>query len=181
MPAVAAGENLWVKVGNVREARMTLVRVGTSPIDRQGLFAATDIPRGTRIVEYHGEKISKDESARRLARYNMYIAYLNERYDIDGETLANTARYINHSCDPNCTVEYAPETIWIVALRHIQAGEELSCNYGYDAREYDKFPCRCGATICCGYIVGREYWGLLPALSPGAPLSAEEASTSPDT
>ena len=154
---------------------MTLVRVGASPIDRQGLFAATDIRPGTRIVEYCGEKISKDESARRLAQYNAYIAYLNEQYDIDGETLANTARYINHACDPNCTVEYTGETIWIVALKHIQAGEELSCNYGYDARV------SLWATICCGYIVGREYWGLLPALSPGAPLSAEEASTSPDT
>jgi SET domain-containing protein len=166
---------------NVREALMTLVRVGASPIDRQGLFAATDIPRGTRIVEYCGEKISKAESARRLAQYNVYIAHLNEQYDIDGETPANTARYINHSCDPNCTVEYTTEALWIVALKHIRAGEELSCNYGYDAREYDKFPCRCGAAICCGYIVGREYWGLLPALSPSALLSAEEASTSPDT
>jgi uncharacterized protein len=71
---------------------MTLVRMGTSPIDRQGLFAATDIPPGTRIVEYLGEKISKDESARRLAQYNTYIVYLNEQYDIDGETLANMAR-----------------------------------------------------------------------------------------
>ena len=165
---------------NVQEARMTLVRVGASPIDRQGLFAVTDIPPGTRIVEYLGEKISKDESARRLAQYNTYIAYLNEQYDIDGETRANMARYINHSCDPNCTVEYTPETIWIVALKHIQVGEELSCNYGYDARDYDKFPCRCGAAICCGYILGREYWGLLPSPSPEAPLSAEEASTSPE-
>jgi uncharacterized protein len=166
---------------NVRKALMTLVRVGTSPIDRQGLFAARDIPPGTRIVEYLGEKISKDESARRLAQYNTYIVYLNEQYDIDGETLANAARYINHSCDPNCTVEYTTETLWIVALKPIQAGEELSCNYGFDARDYEKFPCRCGATTCCGYIVGREYWGLLPALSPRAPLSAEEASTSSDT
>jgi len=160
---------------------MPLVRVGTSPIDRQGLFAATDIPRGTRIVEYHGEKISKDESARRLAQYNVYIVYFNEQYDLDGETLANTARYINHSCDPNCTVEHTAETIWIVALKHIQAGEELSCNYGFDARDYEKFPCRCGAPICCGYILGREYWGFLPAPSPSAPLSAEEAGASPDT
>jgi SET domain-containing protein len=97
--------------------------------------------------------------------------YLNEQYDIDGETLDNTARYVNHSCDPNCTVEHATETLWIVALKPIRAGEELSCNYGYDAREYTRFPCRCGAAICCGYILGREYWGLLPA------PSAEEAST----
>jgi hypothetical protein len=110
----------------------------------------------------------------------VYIVYLNEQYDIDGETLANTARDLNHSCDPNCTVEYTTETIWIVALKHIQAGAELSCNYGYDAREYDKFPCRCGTTICCGYILGREYWGLLPSPSPDAPSSAEEGSTSPE-
>lgn len=156
---------------NVRETLVTLVRVGASPIDRQGLFAVTDIAPGTRIVEYRGEKISKDESARRLARYNAYIVYLNEQYDIDGEILDNIARYVNHSCAPNCTVEYATEALWIVALKHIRSGEELSCNYGYDAREYERFPCRCGATICCGYILGREYWGLLP--SP----SAEEAST----
>jgi SET domain-containing protein len=165
----------------MREALVTLVRVGASPIDRQGLFAATDIPRGTCIVEYRGEMISKGESARRLAQYNVYIVYLNEQYDIDGETLANTARYINHSCDPNCTVEYTTETLWIVALKHIQAGEELSCNYGYDARDYDKFPCRCGATMCCGYILGREYWGLLPSPPREAPSSAEEASTSSET
>jgi SET domain-containing protein len=165
---------------DVREAIMTLVRVGTSPIDRQGLFAVTDIPPGTRIVEYQGEKISKGESARRLAQYNAYIVYLDEQYDIDGETLDNTARYVNHSCDPNCTVEYTTETLWIVALKHIRAGEELSCNYGYDAREYDRFPCRCGAAICCGYILGREYWGLLPSPFPEALLCAEEASASPE-
>ena len=159
---------------------MALVRVGPSPIDRQGLFAVTDIPRGTRIVEYRGEKISKDESARRLANLNTYIVYLNEQYDIDGETMANTARYVNHSCDPNCTVEHTTETVWIVALKHIQADEELSCNYGYDAREYDKFPCRCGATSCCGYILGREYWGLLPSPSLDALPATEEASTSPE-
>lgn len=140
---------------------MTPVRVGTSPIDRQGLFAATEMPQDTHIVEYRGEKITKCESARRLARHNAYIFRLNYQYDIDGATLANTARYINHSCDPNCRVDTTTETIWIVALRDIQAGEELSFNYGYDAREYEKFPCHCGAKTCCGYILGREYWGLI--------------------
>ena len=145
---------------------MTLVRVGASPIDRQGLFAATDIPPGTRIVEYRGEKISKDESARRLAQYNVYIAYLNEQYDIDGETPANTARYINHSCAPNCIVEYTMETIWIVARKHIQAGAELSCNYGYDAREYTSFRVVVGRyllAISSGVSTGVfPHWALPP-------------------
>ena len=152
---------------------MTLVRVGTSPIDRQGLFAATDIPPGTRIIAYLGEKITKRESARRLANYNTYIFHLNYHYDIDGETLANTARYINHSCDPNCAVEYTTDTIWIVAIKDIQAGEELSFNYGYDAREYEKFPCNCGAQSCCGYILSREYWGRIPLQPPKALVSRE--------
>src|SRR6266700_6704646 len=108
------------------------VRVGPSRIAGQGLFAAQDIPQGTRIIAYIGEKISNQESARRRAEGNAYIFHQNYRYAIDGKTLANTARYINHSCDPNCAVEHTAETIWIVALKHIQAGEELSCNYGYD-------------------------------------------------
>ena len=145
---------------------MTLAHVGTSPIDRQGLFAATDIPHGTRIIEYRGEKITKGESARRLAQYNAYIFHFNAQYDIDGETPGNTARYINHSCTPNCAVDITTDTIWIVALRDIQAGEELCFNYGYDAREYEKFPCHCGAEICCGYILGREYWGRIPQQYP---------------
>jgi len=153
---------------------MMLVRVGTSPIDRQGLFATTDIPQGTRIIEYRGEKITKDESARRLASNNTYIFHLNYQYDIDGATLANTARYINHSCDPNCVVDITMDMIWIVALRDIRAGEELTFNYGYDAREYERFPCRCGAVTCCGYILGREYWGLIPRESPSARISRGE-------
>jgi uncharacterized protein len=149
-----------------------LVRVGPSPIDRQGLFAAMDIPPGTRIIAYQGEKISKAESARRLARHNVYIVALNAQYDLDGETLANTARYINHSCEPNCTVEHTLETIWIVARQDIAAGDELSIDYGYDAHEYAKYPCHCGATTCCGYILGRAYWGHLPRPSREAEPSA---------
>ena len=137
------------------------VCVGPSRIAGQGLFAAQDIPQGTRIVQYVGEKISSRERARRLAAGNVYIFHLTYRYAIDGQTLENTARYINHSCDPNCAVETTPDTIWIVALRDITAGEELSYNYGYDAHNYQANPCTCGAHNCCGYILAREYWALI--------------------
>jgi uncharacterized protein len=136
-----------------------MLRIGSSTIDRLGLFATQPIAAGSRIIEYRGEKISKAESARRLAQHNNYIFHLNYRYDIDGQMLENTARYINHSCEPNCEVESTGQKIWVLALRDIQAGEELSFNYGYDATEYERFPCSCGAKTCCGYIVGREYWG----------------------
>src|SRR5262249_56666651 len=121
-----------------------MVRIGHSRIDGQGLFAAQDITKGTRIIAYIGEKISRSESARRLAAGNAYIFHLTYRYALDGQTLANTARYINHSCDPNCEVAKTPDTIWIVALRVITAGEELTYNYGYDARNYQENPCHCG-------------------------------------
>jgi len=138
------------------------VRVGPSRIAGQGLFAAQNIPEGTRILPYIGERISKAESTRRLANGNYYIFTFNEQYDIDGKELRNTARYINHSCDPNCDVDQTTRAIWIVALRDIQAGEELSYNYGYDIKDYAEHPCTCGAKNCCGYILDREYWGLIP-------------------
>src|SRR5206468_10535527 len=78
------------------------VRVGPSRIAGQGLFAAQDIPKGTRIIQYIGVRIPKEESAERLAEGNTYIFAFNERYAIDGKTLKNKARYIKHSCDPNC-------------------------------------------------------------------------------
>lgn len=135
--------------------------VGKSRIAGQGLFAAQDIAQGTRILPYIGEKITKDESARRLAQGNVYIFTFNERYDIDGKTLKNLARYINHSCDPNCEVELTSRTIWIVALRDIQAGEELTYNYGYEIKDYQEHPCACRAKNCCGYILAQEYWELI--------------------
>jgi len=138
-----------------------MVRVGHSRIDGQGLFAAQDITKGTRIIAYTGEKITRKESARRLEAGNAYIFHLSYRYALDGEMLANTARYINHSCDPNCEVEKTHDTLWIVALRDIQEGEELSYNYGYTLEHYKDNPCNCGAKNCCGYILDRQYWGLI--------------------
>ena len=105
--------------------------VHQSRIAGLGLFAAQDIKQGTRILPYLGAKVSKDESTRRLAQGNAYIFTFNDRYDIDGKILRNTARYINHSCEPNCDVTLTTRTIWIVALREIRDGEELTYNYGY--------------------------------------------------
>lgn len=140
------------------------VWVHKSRIAGQGLFAGQEIPKGIRIMQYVGEKITKEESTRRLAQGNAYIFTCNERYDIDGKEFRNTARFSNHSCDPNCEVEKTARAIWIVALRDIHDGEELTYNYGYDydPATYQDFPCHCGATNCCGYILAREYWGLLP-------------------
>ena len=137
------------------------VRVGPSRIAGQGLFAAQAIPKGTRIIQYIGAKILKVESAERLAQGNAYIFAFNDRYDIDGKTLKNTARFINHSCEPNCEAVVTQRTIWIVALRDIKAGEELTFNYGYELDEEREQPCTCGAEHCCGYILAQQYWGVV--------------------
>ncbi len=138
-----------------------VVWIGRSPIAGQGLFTAQDISQGTKVIPYKGEKISKDESTKRLVRGNVYICTFNTHWDIDGKPLSNKARYINHSCDPNCTVQITSRTIWIVADRDIKAGEELPYNYGYELDEDDAHPCTCGAAQCCGFILAPQYRELL--------------------
>ena len=142
------------------------VRVGPSRIAGQGLFTGQDIKQGTKIIRYIGEKITHEESERRLAAGNAYIFGLDERYAIDGSTRKNTARYINHSCDPNCETEQFGRIIWIVAIRDITAGEELTYNYGYGIDEEPLEPCHCGAQNCCGYILGPQYWDHIKETAP---------------
>ena len=134
------------------------VRVGTSRIVGHGLFAAQDIQQGTKIIRYIGERITHEESERCLAAGNVYVFGLDERYSIDGSTPKNTARYINHSCEPNCQTEQFGRIIWIVAIMDIEAGEELTYNYEYEIDDEPTEPCHCGAKHCCGYILGPHYW-----------------------
>jgi SET domain-containing protein len=142
------------------------VRVGPSHIAGQGLFAGQEIKQGTKIIRYIGEKITHEESERRLAAGNAYIFGLDERYSIDGSTRKNTARYINHSCNPNCQTEQFGCIIWIVAIRDITAGEELTYNYGYEMNDEPPEACHCGAQHCCGYILGPRYWDHLKETAP---------------
>ena len=82
---------------------------------------------------------------------------LNSRYDLDGDFEYNTARLINHSCNPNCEVTGKGLKLWIFALRDIKRGEELSYDYGFGFDEdFKQFPCKCGAKNCVGYIVRSE-------------------------
>ena len=137
-----------------------------------GIFAKVDIVKGARIIEYIGEKITKAEAERRgprLVEYAkkhkqsgaVYIFVLNKRYDIDGHVDYNTAKFINHSCDPNCEVEIIRGHIWIMALRDIKKGEELFYNYGYDLDTYEEHPCFCRSACCPGYITAQEHWSKL--------------------
>jgi SET domain-containing protein len=141
-------------------------RRGRSSIHGRGMYATTFIPKGTRIIEYVGERITKVESDRRdderIARQKrgedgcVYIFELNKRHDLDGDVSWNTARLINHSCGPNCEPQGIRGRIWIVAIRDIPAGEELTYDYGFDFQNWEDHPCRCGLPDCFGYIVKRN-------------------------
>ena len=142
--------------------------VKSSSIHNRGVFAARDIAKGQRIIEYRGEKITKKESERRgIAHFDaakstgdgaVYLFTLNKKYDVDGSMDWNDARLINHSCKPNCEAQIIRGKIWIVALRNIKAGQELSFDYGFDLECWQDHPCLCGTDNCQGYIVGRQYW-----------------------
>jgi len=129
-----------------------------SRIHGLGGFAKTDISSGSHVIEYLGEKITKQESVRRCEANNQYIFALNDREDLDGDVDWNPARFINHSCAPNCEVEWDGSHIWIVAKRDIKAGDEITFNYGYDLVDYREYPCVCGAPKCVGYIVAEQFF-----------------------
>ena len=136
---------------------MKLYKVNKSNIDNKGLYATQDVKAGTIIIHYKGKLITKKETERNPKYDNekaIYLFNLNSRYDLDGDFEHNTARLINHSCNPNCEVAGKGLKLWIYALRDIKKGEELSYDYGFSYDEnYKDFVCKCGERNCCGYIV----------------------------
>ncbi len=137
----------------------TAVVYRDSPIHGTGVFAARTIAPGERLIEYVGEKITKAESLIRCEQDNRYIFSLDDEFDLDGAVGWNPARFINHGCSPNCEAELTEDNrIWIVALREIVPGEEITFNYGYDLENYREHPCRCASPECVGFIVAEEFF-----------------------
>lgn len=140
-----------------------------SDIHGRGVYAAKAIPKATKIIEYVGELIDKKTSEKRGISLHakslktgdaaVYIFTLSKRYDIDGNVPWNTARLINHSCEPNCEAWIEGRKIFIHSLTDIKAGDELTFDYGFDVDCYEDHPCRCGRNGCVGYIVSRSQWG----------------------
>ncbi len=155
----------------LRRGQSEYCEVRTSGIHGSGVYASTDIPKDQRIIEYVGERIDKEESERRANEQMahaektgdaaVYIFNLSKKWDIDGNVPWNTARLINHSCEPNCVPWVEGKQIFIYALRDIDEGEELTFDYGFDLENYEDHPCRCGSEGCIGYIVKREQWSAL--------------------
>ena len=151
------------------------IEIKGSGIHRHGAFARKDIPKGTRIIEYKGEKISAEEGERRHEKgtenhlkdpennAGTYIFVLDEDVYLDGDIEENDAKYINHSCEPNCEIDITDSRIWIRSSRDIKKGEEITYNYEFEIYEDDpyffkKHPCKCGSSRCPGYILSEDEW-----------------------
>ena len=102
---------------------MILYKIKKSRIDNRGLYAKYDIKKGTKIIEYKGKIITRKQSEENPKFDNgkaIYLFNLNKKYDLDGDFNFNTARLINHSCDPNCEVAGIGLKVWVYAIRDIK-------------------------------------------------------------
>jgi SET domain-containing protein len=122
-----------------------MLRRRRSRVHGTGVFTDTPITKNTRIIDYAGEKISHKESLKRERRYikdgRIWCFQVNRRWVRDAAVGGNLARFINHSCRPNCYVHIVGHTIWIRAARNIRPGEELTYDYMTDGEGL--IPCRC--------------------------------------
>lgn len=131
--------------------------IRSSGIHGLGAFATQSLAANERVCPYLGRRISKAESLDACMNGNVCIFALSETEDIDGDVPSNLARFINHSCDPNCEVLLEADGLWVNAQRAVLNGEELTFNYGYDLTDWRSYPCRCGSAACPGYMVGEEF------------------------
>ncbi|MBI3804707.1 MAG: SET domain-containing protein-lysine N-methyltransferase [Nitrospirae bacterium] len=133
--------------------------VRTSPIHGSGAFAVRPIPKGTRLIEYTGERITHEAADARyndyeMERHHTFLFSVDDQTVIDATHEGNDARYFNHACDPNCESVNEDGRIFIDAIRDIAAGEELFFDYAYerdgeeDAEDERRYACHCGAATC---------------------------------
>lgn len=145
----------------------SLYEVRRSGIHGKGVYAARPIPKGTRIVEYLGERISHKQADDRYEAKGQddghtFLFVVSSKVVIDAGVDGNDARFINHSCDPNCETVIEGGRVFIEAVRDIRKGEELGYEYGLtwestdDEEELKNYTCRCGAKRCRGTMLAEE-------------------------
>ena len=129
--------------------------VRSSQIHAAGVYTTTDIKEGSHVVEYTGPRIGKDEGDQKYENKDVtYLFGLDDGRIIDGHGIA---AFINHCCDPNCETDEIDGRVWIISLRDIKAGEELTYDYNlYDGDEDDPSLCFCGAKECRGTMYCEE-------------------------
>jgi SET domain-containing protein len=145
-------------------AQAPLIEVRDSPLHGLGVFAARRIPRGTRVIEYLGERVSHAEADRRYdhkeAHDNHTFLFIVDAHTvIDAGIDGNEARFMNHSCEPNCESLIENQRVYIDAIRTIEPDEELTYDYQIQREADDPpdidaiFACRCGFERCRGTML----------------------------
>jgi uncharacterized protein len=141
-----------------------LIEVRRSAVHGLGVFAAKQIPKGARIIEYVGERVSHDEADRRYEEKDAndshtFLFIVDSKTVIDAGVDGNDARFFNHSCDPNCESTVEKRRVFIEALRDIEPGTELTYDYQIHREDDDPanidevFACRCGFPNCRGTML----------------------------
>ncbi len=141
--------------------------VRTSPRQGMGAFATRAIPEGVRLIEYSGERLTPAEADSRYPdvdgeRHHTFLFAIDDDVVIDAAVGGNEARFINHSCDPNCDAVIDDGRIWIETIHQVEPGEELAYDYAYVLEERHtptakrRFPCHCGAATCRGTILAKK-------------------------
>jgi SET domain-containing protein len=126
--------------------RLPRIVRGKSAVHGTGVFAGEAISKNTRIIDYAGELVRNDADCeareeRHRQRGELWVFRVNRAWSRDASVGGNIARFINHSCTPNCYFEVIDKTIWIRAARNIKRGEELT--YDYKTIGERTIPCRC--------------------------------------
>jgi uncharacterized protein len=145
-------------------ARPGMMRVRRSRVHGRGVFALRRIRKGTRIIEYLGDRVSHRQADLRyehkdISDNHTFLFIVDRNVVIDGGSNGNEARFINHSCDPNSESLIDDRRVFIEAIRTIQRGEEITYDYqiGRDRNDPpnvdDIFACRCGAGDCRGSML----------------------------
>ena len=155
------------RVKRVSLANSPLVEARDSAIHGRGVYAIAPIKKGTRIMEYLGERISHAEADARYEKKgdddgHTFLFIASNRTVIDAGVDGNDARFINHSCNPNCETVIEKSRVFIDAIRNIKPGEELGYDYQLtwestdDPAELALYACRCGAKKCRGTMLDKE-------------------------
>lgn len=155
------------RVKRVSLANSPLVEARDSAIHGRGVYAIAPIKKGTRIMEYLGERISHAEADARYEKKgdddgHTFLFIASNRTVIDAGVDGNDARFINHSCNPNCETVIENSRVFIDAIRNIKPGEELGYDYQLtwestdDPAELALYACRCGAKKCRGTMLDKE-------------------------
>jgi SET domain-containing protein len=121
------------------------IRRKRSKLHGYGVFAGEAINKNKRIIDYAGELITNKQSEKREDRYLakgcIWVFRVNRNWSRDAAVGGNIARFINHSCKPNCWIEVVDRTIWVRAAKNIRKNEELT--YDYNTEGDKVIPCRC--------------------------------------